>query len=144
MAWPNIVADELSWLSTRRTTTRPNLPFSGRITRARGAADTDAHAADVTELSEGRGQCKICGTVLKTMVAARSHVKKIHLSGSIECTICGNLIKNKQAFTMHLLRKHQLGGVQQAAAAYGKAVPASVVAPLDVGLEYAEPKVELL
>ena len=98
------------------------------------------------ELSEGRGQCKICGTVLKTMVAARSHVKKIHLSGSIECTICGNLSKNKQAFAMHLLRRHQLRGVQQATAAYGKAVPASVVAPLDVGfetIEYAEPKVEL-
>ena len=36
--------------------------------------------------------------------------------------------------------------MQQATAAYGKAVPASVVAPLDVGfetIEYAEPKVEL-
>ena len=102
--------------------------------------------SSVMQLSEGRGQCKICGTVLKTMVAARSHVKKIHLSGSIECTICGRFVKNKQAFAMHLLRRHQLRGVQQATAAYGKAVPASVVAPLDVGfetIEYAEPKVEL-
>ena len=143
MTWPNIVADELSWLPTRRTTTRPNLPFSGRITRARGAADADADAdaADVTELSKGRGQCKICGKICGTVKAARSHVKNIHLSGSIECTICGNLIKNKHAFAMHLLRKHQLRGVPSA---YGKAVPASVVAPLDVGLEYTEPKVELL
>ena len=100
-------------------------------------------ASDVIELSEGRGQCKLCGTVLKTMVAARSHVKKIHLSGSIECTICGNQSKNKQAFAMHLLRRHQLRGVQQATAAYGKVLPPDAGPPLEVGLEF-EPKVELI
>ena len=102
--------------------------------------------SSVMQLSKGRGQCKICGTVLKTMVAARSHVKKIHLSGSIECTICGRFVKNKQAFAMHLLRRHQLRGVQQATAAYGKAVPMPPCHLADVCLEYepVEPKVELI
>ena len=82
---------------------------------------------DVVQLSEGRGMCNICGTVLKTLAATRSHVKKIHLSGSIECTLCGRIVRNTQSFAMHLLRRHQLRGMQTAMGAYGKPVAATAV-----------------
>ena len=97
----------------------------------------DPLCPDVTVLGEGRGQCRICGTVLKTLVAARSHVRKIHLSGGcIECVLCGGQAKNRQAFAMHLLRRHQLRGEKQALESYGRTAaapsPAAVAPAVDV------------
>ena len=113
----------------------------------------DPLCPDVTVLGEGRGQCRICGTVLKTLVAARSHVRKIHLSGGcIECALCGGQAKNRQAFAMHLLRRHQLRGEKQALESYGRAAApapgvamAARAAPLLVdSVELVEPKIELV
>ena len=115
----------------------------------------DPLCSDVRMLTEGRGQCRICGTVLKTLVAARSHVRKIHLSGGcIECVLCGGQAKNRQAFAMHLLRRHQLRGEKQALESYGRAAaPSPGVAmaaaaraapPLDGSMDLVEPKIELI
>ena len=113
----------------------------------------DPLCPDVTVLGEGRGQCRICGTVLKTLVAARSHVRKIHLSGGcIECALCGGQAKNRQAFAMHLLRRHQLRGEKQALESYGRAAApspgvaaaAAVAPPLDGSMDLVEPKIELI
>ena len=89
------------------------------------AAGSGDGGGDVVQLSEGRGMCNICGAVHKTLAATRSHVKKIHLSGSIECTLCGRVVRNTQCFAMHLLRRHQLRGMQTAMGEYGKPVAAA-------------------
>lgn len=57
--------------------------------------------------TEGKFPCKVCKTVLKSILRLKVHMNQMH-SGEMQCPMCNKISKNKKQLGKHLRSQHQM------------------------------------